>query len=168
MLNSISLLDEPEYAPFFLLVANLCVDLFERTLELPYLDLGIELLRRARTRNERSSYGRHGTCMRMSPILPHHKHRWSPLRCLQNSKRNLKSLTRILLDLWPYQDKGDSSAFDSKSHRVVCTWRRFNADSTCKFAAIERNVHRFYIWSYAFEFMDWQNFNGMSSLKLNY
>ena len=46
MLNSISLLDEPEYARFFLLLANRCIDLFERTLELPHLDLGIELLER--------------------------------------------------------------------------------------------------------------------------
>ena len=46
MLNSISLLDEPGYAPFFLLLANRCIDLFERTMELPHLDLGIELLER--------------------------------------------------------------------------------------------------------------------------
>ena len=43
MLNSISLLDEPGYTRFFLL-ANFCTDLFERTLELPHLDLGIEFL----------------------------------------------------------------------------------------------------------------------------
>ena len=98
-------------------------------------------LHRARTRNERSSYGRHGTCMSMSPVFPYHKRRWSPWRRPQNRERNLQILTHILLDLWQYQDEGDSSAFDSKSYRVVCTWRRFNADSTCKFGAIERNVH---------------------------
>ena len=46
MLNSISLLDEPGYARFFLLLANRCIDLFERTMELPHLELGIELLER--------------------------------------------------------------------------------------------------------------------------
>ena len=46
MLNSISLLDEPGYAYFFLLLANRCIDLFECTMELPHLDLGIELLER--------------------------------------------------------------------------------------------------------------------------
>ena len=46
MLNSISLLDEPGYAHFFLLLANRCIDLFECTMELPHLDLGIELLER--------------------------------------------------------------------------------------------------------------------------
>ena len=45
MLNSISLHDEPGHALF---LANRCirVDLFECTLELPHLDLGIELLER--------------------------------------------------------------------------------------------------------------------------
>ena len=46
MLNSISLPDEPGYARFFLLLANRCIDLFERTMELPHLELGIELLER--------------------------------------------------------------------------------------------------------------------------
>ena len=52
MLNSISLLDEPGYARFFLLLANRCIDLFELTLELPNLDLGIELLERFSTVQE--------------------------------------------------------------------------------------------------------------------
>jgi len=46
MLNWISLVDQPGYAHFFLLLANRSIDLFEHTKELSHLELGIELLER--------------------------------------------------------------------------------------------------------------------------
>lgn len=65
MLNSISLLDEPGYAHFFLLLANRCIDLFEHTMELPHLDLGIELLERF------SAVQEPGTCVHLMASVEH-------------------------------------------------------------------------------------------------
>lgn len=65
MLDSISLLDEPGYAHFFLLLANRCIDLFEHTMELPHLELGIELLERF------SAVQEPGTCIHLMAAVEH-------------------------------------------------------------------------------------------------